>query len=156
MIKKMRGFTLLELIVAIVLMGIISVVISRVLLNGYQHFLTAQNISETDWKGFLVLSRLVDDIHTIRTPEDISTIAATQLTFTNTSNSTVQYQLSSGTVFRNGLALATGVQGFALSYLDKNGSATGTVSAVRFIVISVTLTQDNLTQSFSTVAAVRV
>ena len=150
-----KGFTLIELIATIVLMGMISVIVGHVLLNGYRNFITAQHISQIDWSGFLALERLVNDIHTIRSASDILTIGANQLVFTDVNSNSIQYQSSGSLLSRNSQTLATGVQSFNLSYLDKNGATTAIPSAVRYILITLAFTQDNLTQSFSTMAATR-
>ena len=114
-----------------------------------------ENISQTDWGGFLVLERMVNDIHTIRSASDISSASSNQLTFTDINNSSVQYEISDSALIRNSQTLATGVQNFNLSYLDKNGASTSTTSAIRYILISLTLTHNNFAQSFSTLAATR-
>lgn len=153
--QKQTGFTLIELVMTIVLMGIISVVMGRILFQGYQTFLTSQNISETDWHGFLALERIASDIHNIRSAGDISTIQSNQFTFVDVDGNTVQYQVSGNTLLRNGQTLAGGVQSFSFSYTDENGATTATPSSVRYISLSANLTQGNLTQSFATMSATR-
>lgn len=155
MYTKKGGFTLIELMATIVLMGIISVMVGHVLLNGYQNFITSQTISQTDWKGLLVLERMSNDIHTIRSANDISIIGANQLVFIDVNSNTVQYQLSGNSLLRNSQTLVNGIQSFNLSYLDKNGSVTAVPSFVRYVLISVAIAQDNLAQSYSTMAATR-
>ncbi|TAK74630.1 MAG: prepilin-type N-terminal cleavage/methylation domain-containing protein [Gammaproteobacteria bacterium] len=152
---KIPGFTLIELTASMVIMAIISVVVGSVLFHGYQAFITSQNISTTDWNGFLALERMADDIHTIRSPNDISVIQSTQLTFVDVNSNSVNYQLSSGSILRNGVTLASGVQSFSMSYLNTPGAITSTASAVRYIVLSVSFTQGNLTQSYVTTVGTR-
>lgn len=152
---RYKGFTLIELIATIVLMAIISIIVGQVLLNGYQNFITSQNISQTDWRGLLALERLANDIHTIRSAGDISTITSTQLAFTDVNGTAIQFQLSGSNLLRNSQLLASGVQSFNFSYLDKNGATTAAPSSVRFISISLALVENNFTQSFSTLIATR-
>lgn len=157
MIKKstQHGFTLIEFILTLVIMGIISVTIGRILFHSYQTFLTAQNISEVDWQGFLVLEKLVDDIHAIRSNTSISTAGTNQLVFTDVNGNTVQYQFSGTSILRNSIVLANKAQSFSLSYRDKNGTVTATPSAIAYISVTVTMLQNNLALPFSTTAALR-
>lgn len=149
------GFTLIELVVVLILMGIISVVVGRILFHGYQTILTSQNISESDWSGFLALDRLVDDIHNIRSAADIATASATQLIFVDVNNTTVQYQLSGTNLLRNSQTLASGIQSIVFSYLTTSGAVAATTATIRYIAVSVTTAQGNLTLAFSTTGATR-
>lgn len=152
---KQQGFTLLELIFSMILLGIISVVVGPFLLQGYKNYLTSQHILESDWQGFIAIERIANDIHTIRSFADITTIQSTQLTFVNINGNSVQYQFSGSSLLRNGLILASGIQSFNLEYLDKNGTVTATPSDVRYISISISALQGNITASFSTISALR-
>src|SRR3990167_1516897 len=124
-----NGFTLIELVFSILLMGIISVVVGSILLNGYKTLLTSENISQADWQGFIALERIVNDIHTIRSAADISTISASNLVFTDVNGNSIQFQLSGSTLLRNSQTLASGIQGLTFGYLDANGSTTATASS---------------------------
>ena len=152
---QQKGFTFIELILVVILLGIISVVIGRILLEGYRTFLTSQSILETDWQGWMALERMVNDIHTIRSAADLSTIQTNQLTFVNTNGNTIQYQLSGSSLMRNSFILASGIQSLNFSYLDANGTTTAIPSAVRYISLSLRVAHDQLTQTVSTLAATR-
>ena len=152
---QQKGFTFIELILVVILLGIISVVIGRILLEGYRTFLTSQSILETDWQGWMALERMVNDIHTIRSAADLSTIQTNQLTFVNTNGNTIQYQLSGSSLMRNNFILASGIQSLNFSYLDANGTTTAIPSAVRYISLSLRVAHDQLTQTVSTLAATR-
>ena len=153
--QRAQGFSLIELVLVLVIISVISVVIAKILFQGFQSFKTSENISEADWQGWIAVQQLVDDIHTIRSSGDISTITSTQLNFVDVNNSSVQYQWSGNTLSRNGVTLATGLTSFSLSYLNSSGAATSTASAVRYVVIALTATQGTLTVAFSTTAGIR-
>ncbi|MBA3661723.1 MAG: hypothetical protein H0W64_08355 [Gammaproteobacteria bacterium] len=138
-----------------VLIGLISVVVGRVLLSSYTTFLTAQNTTDIDWQGFLAIERITNDIHTIRAASTLTTMGASQMTMVNTSGTTVQYALSGATLTRNGQTLADNVQNFALSYLDRNGAITAIASSVRYISMSLTLTESNMSANFIGLAGLR-
>ncbi len=153
--RRLRGFTLIEMVMTIVIFGIIAVVLSRTLFHSYQMFTTAQNLTEVDWKGFLALERITDDLRTIRSPSDISTLQATQLSFVDVNGVTVQFQLSGTILLRNSQTLATGVPSLTFSYLNSSGASTSSPTAVRYIRTTLSLTEGNLSLPFSTLIAVR-
>ncbi len=150
------GFSLFELVLVIFIMGVISVVIGKILFQSYQSFLTSQDISEVDWSAFIALERIVNDIHRIRSANDITTIQSNQFTFTDDTGNSVQYTLSGNSLLRNSQTLANHIQSVTFNYLDKNGSTTATASAVRFIPLSITVAKGNTSSSFSTVGATRI
>lgn len=152
---KKAGFTLIEMSLALVIMGIIGVVIGRVMLQSYQMFTTMQNITEADNQAFLALERIVNDIHTMRSPVDITTMAASQLSFVDQSGVSIQFQLSGTTLSRNSQTLATGVQSLVFTYKNNTGATTATASQVRYIAIDLTTVHGTMTAAFSTQAAIR-
>lgn len=155
MLRKQTGFTLIELIMVIIIIGVMSVVIGRIMLQGFRSFATSQNITEADWQALVALQRLTSDIHNIRSAADISVIGSSQLNFVDVNGTNVQYSVSSGSLLRNSQTLATGVTAFTLGYLDKTGVTTATLSSVRYISISLTETQGTLVTSFSTLVGTR-
>src|SRR5689334_5144417 len=144
-----KGFTLIELIMVILIVSIISVVVGKTLYHSFQTFLTIQNITEADWTGYASLDRIANDIHRIRSAGDITTISSNNLVFTDISGTSVQFQLSGNSILRNSQTLVSGVSSLSFTYRDKNGSVTATPSSVRYITISVTAQQDNITTSFT-------
>lgn len=149
-ISKQKGFTLIELIMVIVLLGIIAIVSSRVLIQGLNAFITGQNVVEANWQGQLALERMTRDIRALRSPSDISTATASQLVFTDTTGTTITYALSGTTLTRNGQALANGIAGFTLSYFDRNGGGSPATANIRYITIDLNITEDNANYSVTT------
>jgi prepilin-type N-terminal cleavage/methylation domain-containing protein len=155
--RKIRqmGFTLIELILVIVIISVISIIVGRLLFQSLQTFIVSQNVSSTDWQGLLTLNRFSNDVHNIRSENDISTITSSSFAFVDLSGASVSYSLSSSTLQRNGISLATGVSGLTFAYYDKNYSVTVTPANVRYISISANFTSNNLTQSFATLVGTR-
>lgn len=153
--QRQAGFTLIELVAVIVIMGIISVVTGRILLASFNTFITSQNISEIDWNGLLTMEVFTNDVHDIRSANDISTINATSFSFVNSAGTSVSYALSGSTLLRNSAVLASGVQSVAFDYRDTNYVATATPGNVRYILLTVNFTQNNLTLPFATMAGTR-
>jgi prepilin-type N-terminal cleavage/methylation domain-containing protein len=149
--KKNRGFTLIELIIVIVLLGIISVIATKMLAQGFNAYLTGKNILNADWQGRLAMERMVRDIRAIRSPTaGITTATATQLAFTDTNGTDIVYQVSGSNLMRNSQVLADGVQSITFSYFNQNGATTGVLSAIDYITIILNITQNNTTFSLTT------
>lgn len=153
--RSQKGFSLIELIITIVIMGIISVVVGKILLQGYKTFITSQNISDADWQGLMALESITNDIHNIRSAADIITISASTFSFVDMTGTTVTYTLSGSNLQRNSLTVASGMSALTFSYLDKNGSVTASAAAVRYITISVTAVQNTMSLAFSTLVGTR-
>lgn len=145
-----KGFTLIEMLMTIVIVGVISVVLGQILFQSYETFVDAQNASAVDWQGYIAMERIANDIHNIRSSTDITTAQSAQLSFVNMSNATVTYQLSGTTLLRNGVALATGISSLNFIYYDQNGATTGTTSSVRYIAISFNVTSSDIVVNFAT------
>lgn len=153
--KRQRGFSLIELIMVIVIMGIVSVIVSRILFQSFKTFIVSQNISDIDWQGLLSMNNFTNDVHNIRSANDITTISSSSFSFVNMSGTAITYQLSGSTLQRNSLTLASGVSGIAFAYYDKNYAVTATPANVRYITFSASYVQNNLGLSFSTMAGTR-
>lgn len=152
---RQRGFTLMELVMVIAIMGIVSVVVSRIFFQSFQTFIIAQNVTNIDWQALLVMQRFENDVHHIRSSNDISTISSGTFSFVDVSGNTVTYQLSGSALLRNSQTLATGVQSIAFVYYDSNYAVTASTTSVRYVTLSVTYIQNNLSLSFSTMAGTR-
>jgi prepilin-type N-terminal cleavage/methylation domain-containing protein len=153
--RRQSGFTLIELVLVIVIMGVISIVVGKILFHSFQTFVTSQNISDVDWNGQLTMANFSNDVHTIRSASDIATIAANTFSFVDTTGTTVTYQLSGSTLTRSGQTLATGVTSIAFAYYDKDYSVTATAANVRYVTFTASFVQNNLALAFTTMAGTR-
>lgn len=144
------GFTLVEMVMVIVILGIIAATASTMLSNGFTAFLTGQNVTDADWQGRLAMERLEGDLRAVRSPSDIATATATQLIFTDMSGTSITYQLSGTTLMRNAQVLADGVGGLTFAYYDLNGSATAVLTSIRYISYSLNITQKGTNYTVAT------
>lgn len=148
--KSTRGFTLIELIIVITLSGILMAVVTTILATGFSAYMTGKNILDADAQGRLGIERMVRDIRTISSPTSIATASSSQLVFTDFGGTSITYQLSGTTLQRNSNALADGVQSLTFNYYDKDGNTTATTSLIRYIAISLNVTQGNTNYTLST------
>jgi prepilin-type N-terminal cleavage/methylation domain-containing protein len=149
-----QGFTLIEMVMVIIILGIIIGMSSSLLTQGLDTFSTGENIVNANWQGQIAMERMSRDILLVRSPAAITTIAANNFAFTDMSNNTVSYSLSgtSLTLTQNGNSevLANGILSLTFSYFDRNGTSTATATLVRQIRISINVTQNNANYTLTT------
>jgi prepilin-type N-terminal cleavage/methylation domain-containing protein len=155
--RRQRGFTLVELVITIVIMGILAAVGSSMISDS---FTTARMVnasqSSADEARYAV-ERLAREIREVQYTSSTkrynisSTLspAATAMTFTRTIGGTdVTVTIAkSGSALTLGYSspaatsnLSTQVTGFSLDFLQADNTATTLTTAVRFVVITLTVT----------------
>lgn len=145
-----RGYTLIELVMVIVLIAILAAIASTLLGQGFKAFISAQNVSDADWQGRVAMERMVRDIRAIRSTGDISTASASQLVFTDVNGNSFSYQLSGNTLMLNSQVLANGISSLTFSYQTLTGATTTTISAIRYVTFTITVTQKTANYSLTT------
>jgi len=164
------GFTLVELIISIVLVGMLATVGSKMIASGFAtaRMINADNASTEQAR--YVMERLARETREIKYSSSggnycISAMTATNLVFSKTSGSydpTCATNAITVTINKSGTNLTLGynpgvtsatlgdqVSAFTLSYLDINGAATTSTSTVKFIVIAVERTDPTSGQIIS-------
>ncbi|MGA3084671.1 MAG: prepilin-type N-terminal cleavage/methylation domain-containing protein [Thermodesulfobacteriota bacterium] len=139
-----KGFTLIEIIMTIIIVGIISIVVGPILLQGFTSFFVSSGLTDMDAQGKLAMERMARDIRMIQSPlsSNITTMTATQFTFVTGvtgSNVTVSYQLSGTQLNRNTPILATNVSALTFTYLQ-NDRVTLATGAGNIWVVQIQLT----------------
>src|SRR3990167_7204928 len=101
--RREAGFTLIELIVTIVVMGIISGVAALLILQGLNGFIAEDVRASLTNDGRLAIERMVREIRTIRTrtAADIPTMTAPTLSFVDLDGNPITYTSGGGSVTRN-------------------------------------------------------
>lgn len=153
--QKQYGFSLIELVIVMVMLGIIAAMSSLLLSQGFNAFFSSANILDANWQGQLAIQRMARDIQLIRSPADISTATASQLTFTDMNNNSISYTLSSSnlnlTKGINTQTLAVGINSLTFTYYDQNGATPpATTAATRYIKIALVITQNNTNYTLTT------
>lgn len=153
--KNQRGVTLVELIIVITILAILAVITLPLLHAGFNSYFAQRNLSDANWQGRLALSRMVRDIHNLPSVGNISTATSTQFTFTDENNASVSYTLSGTNLQRNGVTLANGVGSIAFAYYDSAGAATAVIANIRYIFITLNITQNNTNMTLQSVVNLR-
>ena len=92
--RKHAGFTLIELVMVIVILGILAAISSVILSQGFNAYFTGKNVTDASWQGVSALEHVARDLRAIRSPSDMTTATATQFVFTNISGTSITYQLN--------------------------------------------------------------
>ncbi|MDX1902414.1 MAG: prepilin-type N-terminal cleavage/methylation domain-containing protein [Gammaproteobacteria bacterium] len=147
---RQTGFTLIELVITIVLAGIIVVVSMKMISQGLNAYLAGENATNAEQQARIALERMTRDIRAIRSSSSISTATSSQLTFTDFSGSSVSYTLSGTNLLRNSQILASGITSISFTYYDSSGNTTATTASIRYIAMSINVTQSNANFTAST------
>ncbi len=148
-----QGFTLIEMIFVIVIMGIIAAIGARVIGTGFRAYFTNQNIVIADAQGRLAIERFIRDVHAVNSSSSFITTTSTQLSFVNVNGDTVTYSLSGNQLQRNGIPLADGISSLTFGYYDGNGAVTTIASNINYINITLGVTYGNVNYTLKTTVA---
>ncbi len=153
---KSNGFTLIEIVITIVIVGIISSIAAIIILQGMKAYTAEQDLSDVHYQAGLAMERMAREIRMIRTQTagDIPTMAATDLIFCDVTGKAVEFQLAGAALNRresptcspvawggwNALA-SSGVNPLTFTYLDSTGTGGATAVNLWFVEINLTDTQ---------------
>ncbi|MBF0159637.1 MAG: hypothetical protein HQL58_08920 [Magnetococcales bacterium] len=133
------GFTLLEVVIMISVMGIIMGVGTPVLIAGYQSFLLGTAIQDADARARLAIERMLRELRTASTASLPAAGTRSTLTFTNQDGSSITYTFSAGLsqLTRGGVVLAENVTG---SFVVTDNPDRTTTNPNTLVVINLTIT----------------
>ena len=139
------GFTLIELIIVIVLLGILVAGSGNLLSQGFKSFFVGKDIINANWQASVALERMIRDLHAVRSPSDITTATATTLQIVDLDGNTITYQVTGNQLQRNSQFIANGIQSINFNYYDKNGITTALRDSIRYVAITLNINYNNLT-----------
>ncbi|HDQ04587.1 MAG TPA: type II secretion system protein [Deltaproteobacteria bacterium] len=159
-VKKDKGFTLIEVIVVLILLGVVAAGLSGAIIFGAQHFVFAREANELSQKAQIALARMKREMVDVKS---IATANATTLRYTLDTGDVYEMQLS-GTAINiqginpsiaaqpliDGLAVNNGGESF-LVYTKPDGSAWTTgdsindLAQIQAIIVLAFPGQPNLT-----------
>ncbi|MDP2920816.1 MAG: prepilin-type N-terminal cleavage/methylation domain-containing protein [Candidatus Omnitrophota bacterium] len=147
-----KGFTLVELVLVIVIIGIAASIIGTMLLGVVKAWSFKFNRNDILWDGRLALDRMTREIRTIKDSTSVATATSAQFSFTDTGNKDITYNLSSANLNRteDGTAnlLAADVSALSFTYYNSSGTAIPSPSVspsatdIRRVRINLTLTKN--------------
>ncbi len=139
--KKIFGFTLVELVLVIAMLGILAAVLGPGLgtaLRSYQVVLARRATLAQARAG---MDRIVHEIRLIGRPSDILNVSSsTSFQFEYPNNNAITYSLSGTNLLRNSDVLASPVSALEFKYYRASGAETATASLVQRVQITFTTT----------------
>jgi prepilin-type N-terminal cleavage/methylation domain-containing protein len=139
-----RGFSLIELVLTLLILGIIAAVVSQYALQGIRSYSGEQDRGDAHAQARLAAERLAREVRAIRsaTAADIPIMAATDLQFTDSLGQTIRFTWAANVLARNGQTLAVNVTSFAFTFLQADGATAAAVPAdLWFVQIALTAAQ---------------
>lgn len=162
-----RGFSLLELIMVMVVLGISAAVAAPFLSASFQSYFTGKDIGETDWQARVALERMSRELRNVRAPDAtgpyLIITSAGDITFTDIDGNSTRYCMGGvggclgavGELTRNSQPLATGISALTFSFLTKTGAVTAVAANIFYITVAFTATQNTINKSFQATVSPR-
>lgn len=163
--SQSKGFTLIEIVITIVLIGILSGIAAMIILQGVRAYSDEQSRSDSHYQARLAIERMAREIRTIKQPGllgaatpppvigAISGNPAASFIFTDASGATITYSLSGTTLNRTvgGIpaALAQNVMTLEFWHYDNTGTPTTAAASVWTVRIDITVTPTSGTETYS-------
>lgn len=147
------GFTLIELIIVIAITGIIIAGSSSLLLNGVNAYMAGKADINASWQANVAIERITRDLRAISSVANIITAASNEFAIRDINGTTIDYKVVNSQLLRNTQVLANNVQSVAFTYYDANGTVTASVSAIRYVGVSLNIIYEKVTTNFSTMVA---
>lgn len=142
--KPARGFSLVEVIVVIVVVGIIFSVGAMILGRGFSAYFGGENVTAQDWQARVAFERMTRDLRDAHANTNVVVTGGTAINFSVYDQATatitnVNYALSGTTLQRNGVALADNVNNLQFALLQSNGATTALASQAYYIQVQLTV-----------------
>ena len=138
---RARGYTLLELVVAIVVMGVLGGYLVYAVLGSAQAYVDLRGRAANAADAHHALELMGREIQEIRSaaPADIPVMASTDLSFTDVSGASVEYAFSGTTLTRNGQVLLDRLEAFSFAYSKADGTGASAAADLWTVEVSMTL-----------------
>jgi prepilin-type N-terminal cleavage/methylation domain-containing protein len=158
-IKHRAGFTLIEMIIVIVVVGVIFAIGGLVLGRAFESYDLTREATYVGWQGRVALERIARELRDIRSATAVDlTITATNISFVDANaNSVCFYQSGTQLMRSDGTCggataqpladnLITGGLGFG--YFDNAGATTAIVNAVYYVAVTVSIREGDISESY--------
>lgn len=118
-----RGYTLVELVIVMAVMGIVAAVGVTAVLETADAWSIASRLQDFSVQSSIVtMNRMSREIRRIKNDASINSADATQISFVDLDNNTMSYSRSANTLLRNSDGLADNVSSLAFTYYDDEGN----------------------------------
>jgi prepilin-type N-terminal cleavage/methylation domain-containing protein len=145
--QRARGFTLLEVIMTVVLLGIVAALGAGFMGESVRTYVAGHDLMEIDWQGRSALERMTRELRMVRSNSaaDLNIATAGQIRFNDKNGNAVCFYLAGTLLMRsadfagacgstNAQVLASGVSTLGFSYLQNDAvTVAATPAQVRYI-----------------------
>ena len=138
-ISRSQGFTLVELILTMVLLGIIVVVTGILMGRSLDAYKLVSTRTETVHEARFALVRLQKELEQER---QVTTASPQQVVFLDPTATQIDIHLTGTTIYRGSDILAENVSNLLFTYYRDNGNTTSSAAQVRRIHIDMTVRAD--------------
>jgi prepilin-type N-terminal cleavage/methylation domain-containing protein len=150
--RRIEGFSLVELVLVIAILGILAVFVGPVLYNAIRAYDTVQTSGQTQAKVRYAVERMSREIREIRRRVtdvralDIATMTTNTLTFVNTQGRTIVIARTGNTLTLSDTTLSgvltDQINAFSLAYFQPNASTVAAnASSLGFVQISLAVSE---------------
>ncbi len=151
--RKQLAVTLVELIIAITLTGIVAGILGTIMKQVSTNYIVARDINETNWQTRLALFRLERELG--NTIGLVSVSASTLQFLSGQDGSTITYSRSGTQLQRSSTGLANHISALSFSKLNSSLGTATTLASTRCISITLTVTNENQTTPLSSTVCPR-
>lgn len=135
-----RGFTIVELVLVLALVGILAAAVGPPLATGLRGYVLVRDRRAFLAQGRAAMDRMVSEIRLIRSSVDVLEISSpTRFRFEYPDGTAILYEWVGTDLQRNGNILAGNVSSFVVRYYNAAGLTTSSPSALRRVRIELTL-----------------
>lgn len=161
-LTKQKGMLLVEVVFAILVISIISVIIAGVIQATTNAYIVSKETSESSSQTRYVFQRMAQDL-TERSGVSITTATSSQITFIDKSSNLTTYLITSSEISRNGIAMIQNLNmvDTLFAFYDVNlNQLPAPVSAsnlllLKYIMIRLRISFENSDQTMQTMIALR-
>ncbi len=122
-----RGFTLIEIVLVMLLIGVLATVLIHPFRQGVQSFVAVRTHGDLSARARDATTRMIREIRNIQKEADntanISSAYASTITFTDVQDNAITFALSGNTVQRNSNALVDQVSSLQFQYFNGSNAA---------------------------------
>ncbi len=130
-----KGFTLIEMILTITLLGILSLPLAYAFTESVRDFSVTADQVRLSQDARQAMQVIKEDLVSM-SQGGVSQLTAHSIHFQSKAGTSTNYQLTGTTLQQGNLTLLTNVQNFDLTFYDQNGAITQTPGQVRRIRVS--------------------
>jgi prepilin-type N-terminal cleavage/methylation domain-containing protein len=162
--RRDYGFTLIEAVLVIILVGILFSMGSIMLGKVFSSYSAKQEIAEADWQAKVALERAARELRAVRsaTAADLDAASAVQVRFIDTDGNGICFYRNANRIMRsadgpatacgttNAQVLADNITALSFTYWTSAGAATAVAASVYYITVGMTVADGVYNSQFRT------